>query len=108
MVQAEGLEAVFECLYPGALTHHWGIQGVFLADASFPPGVTRKTPFGGSPARLIILATQVYNNTVVQCNAVLTIPGGTAELLSTNATLQVQGTSNYFPWFSVFIAYTIL
>ena len=94
MVQAEGLEAVFECQYPGALLHGWGLNGEFLDDDQFPPDVTRIPPSGDSPAaRLIIPATPQYNNTVVQCIAIVKEGGGylVRSVLSFNATLQVQG-----------------
>ena len=87
VVQAEGLEAVFECLYPGAIAHNWGIQGEFFSEANFPPDIIREKPSGGSPARISIPTTLHYNNTVVQCNAVVNLMG----ILSNNATLQVQG-----------------
>ena len=93
VVQAEGLNAVFECLYPGAQTHDWGIQGEFFFDADFPPDVDREIPSGGSPARLIIPATLKYNRTVVQCSAVVESSRGFMEILSNNATLLVQGVS---------------
>ena len=87
MVQAKGLKAVFECLYPGALAHNWRIQGEFYSEANFPPDINREKPSGDSPARISIPATLHYNNTVVQCNAVVNFRG----ILSNNASLQVQG-----------------
>ena len=89
MVQAEGLEAVFECLYPGATAYSWAINGTFLSD--FPPGLDSDPPSGGSPARLTILTTLQYNNTVVQCKAVIREGGTGVFVLSENATLQIQG-----------------
>ncbi len=43
VVQAEGIDAVFECLYnyADAVTHNWGINGTFPADALFPTDITR-------------------------------------------------------------------
>ena len=89
VVQAEGLEAVFECLHPGAFTYSWGIDGIYFADSKFPPDLNRILPSGGSPARLIIPGIPQYNNTVVQCKAFISITY--TVLLSQNATLFVQG-----------------
>ncbi len=82
VIQAKGLEAVFECLYSGALSHSWGINGMYPADDAFPPGVTRTSPSGDTPAILAIPATIQYNNTVVQCRAVLDV-GGDAQFVKT-------------------------
>ena len=94
VVQAEGLEAVFECQYLEALAHTWRLNGVFLAEGQSLPNVTRAPASGDSPARLTILATPQYNNTVVQCEA-LAREGGAGvsfmSVLSNNATLRVQG-----------------
>ena len=92
MVQAEGLVAVFECWCPGALSHVWRINGEYLHDDQFPPNVTRIQPSVDSPtARLIIIATPQYNNTVVQCEAIVIEGGVGLFVLSENATLTVQG-----------------
>ena len=91
VIQAKGLKAVFECLYPGALSHRWGINGTYPADDAFPPDVTRTLPSGDTPARLAIPSTDQYNNTVVQCRAVLDA-GGDAQFVQTcDALLLVQG-----------------
>ncbi len=91
VIQAEGLEAVFECLYPGALSHSWEINGMYPADDAFPPDVTRTSPSGNTPARQSIPSTGQYNNTVVQCRAVLDV-GGDAQFVQTcDALLLVQG-----------------
>ena len=91
VIQAKGLEAVFECLYSGALSHSWGINGMYPADDAFPPDVTRALPSGDTPARLAIPSTGQYNNTVVQCRAVLDV-GGDAQFVQTcDALLLVQG-----------------
>ena len=87
MVQAEGLEAVFECLCPGAIAHAWRINGEFLPEDQFLPGVTRIPPSVDSPAKLIVLATSQYNNTVVQCRVFVSI----GDIISCPALLQVQG-----------------
>ena len=107
VVQAEGLEAVFECLCPGAVSHTWGLDGVFLAADQFPPNVTRVTVLGDSPARLIIPATPQYNNIVVQCRAIVDEGGGSfRSVLSNNGTLRVQGIDRlHFMGKSYYISY---
>ena len=92
VVQAEGLVAVFECLNPVAVSHSWGINEEFLLDGQFPSSVIRTPASGDSPARLIIPVTPQYNNTVVQCRAIVEERGGSLRsVLSFNATLRVQG-----------------
>ncbi len=71
VVQAEGMDAVFECLYRDAITHGWKINGTFPADALFPTDLTRTSASSKTPATLTIPATAHYNNTVVQCIAVV-------------------------------------
>ena len=89
--QAEGLEAVFECLYPGATSYGWAINGTYLS--VFPPDIVAVSPSGGSPGSLIIPAKPEYNNTVIQCGAIVVVGGGVQVLLSDNATLTVYGES---------------
>ena len=94
MVQAEGLEEVFE--YPGAVSHDhtWGLNGEFLAESRFLPNVIHTPASGDSPARLIIPVIAQYNNTVVQCRANVEEGGSSfRSVLSfiNNATLRVQG-----------------
>ena len=92
VVQAEGLEAVFECLYPGASSHIWAINGEFLSEDQFPPDVTRISPSGSTSARLIIPATSQYNNTVVQCEAIFREGGSSLiSVLSCLVILRIQG-----------------
>ena len=91
MIQAEGLEAVFECLYPGATAYGWAIDGTFLS--VYPPDIDTDSPSGDSPAFLTILAIPEYNNTVVQCRAIVLVRGSILVLLSDNATLTVYGES---------------
>ena len=93
VVQAEGLEAVFECRYPGALVldHVWRINGSgsdqWTSDVmQYKPSEAILTP------TLVIPATPQYNNTVVQCIAIVDEGGGSfTGVLSKNATLKVQG-----------------
>ena len=89
VIQAEGLEAVFECLHPGATSYGWAINGTFLS--VYPSDLVAVSPSGDSPASLTILARPEYNNTVVQCEAVVRVGGGAVFVLADNATLTVQG-----------------
>ena len=89
-MQGEGLEAEFECQYPGATSHVWGLNGEYLLAKQFPPDMTRTPASEDSPARLIMPATPQYNNTVVQCG-VLSEENNNVEEQSKNASLQVQG-----------------
>ena len=96
VIQAEGLEAVFECLHPGAISYGWAINGAFLLD--FPPGVRIGTSI--NPASLIISVSPEYNNVVIQC--VASVPGLMGGFLpSVNATLTVYGLSIslYMYWY---------
>ena len=90
VVQAEGLEAVFECLYPGAISYAWAINGIFLSN--YTTDIVAVSPSGDSPASLTISARPEYNNTVIQCGA--TVPGPMGGfLLSVNAALTVYSES---------------
>ena len=100
MRQAEGLEAVFECLYPGASSYGWAINGTFLS--VYPPDLVAVSPSGDSldsiesrdsPASLTIPARPEYNNTVVQCRAYVVVGRSVQVLLSDDATLTVYGES---------------
>ncbi len=90
VVQAQGIDAVFECRYPGAQSYNWGLNGAFHYHNSPPPNVTVTPPSGDIPTKLIISTAQ-YNNTVVQCEAVVRAGPVFIPKLSVNATLQVQG-----------------
>ncbi len=57
VVQAQGLNAVFECWYPGAQNRNWGFNGEVPTDDSYPPNVTVTLPSGDTPATLTIPAT---------------------------------------------------
>ena len=89
MIQAEGLEAMFECLYPGA-TYSWFVDGVHQTDINFPSDIVAVT-VSGNPATLTIPAIPEYDNIVVQCEAVVRVGGLPEFVLSDNATLLVQG-----------------
>ena len=93
MVQAEGLEAVFECQYQTELpvTYDWYINGrLHLLDT---PDVSSFSPSTlGAPATLRIAATPRHNNTVVQCEVLVRkMNGPIMNILSNNATVRVQG-----------------
>ena len=90
VVQAQGLDAVFECRYLGAQYHYWGLNRDFPT-YYYPPDVTVTQPSGDTPATLTIPATAQYNNTVVQCEAWVRDGRVFIRKLSVNATLQVQG-----------------
>ena len=64
MVQAEGLEAVFECGYPDPVSFAWFVNESFASVSNPPQGVR-----GGGTPTLSILALPLYNNTVVWCRA---------------------------------------
>ena len=95
-MQAEGLEAVFECQYPGATNYSWAINGSF--STNFLEDVESSLAAGDSPSRLIIPATLRYNITVVQCEAVITEREGGVFVISCPAVLLVQGDTiqNYY------------
>ena len=80
---------MFECLYPGATPYGWAINGTFLFD--LPPDIVTHPPSGGSPASLTIPARPEYNNTVVQCEAVVRVGSNLHLVLSDSATLTVYG-----------------
>ena len=90
VVQAQGIDAVFECRYPGAQSYNWGFNGEFYTHISLPPNVTVIPPSGDIPTKIII-ATGQNNITVVQCEAVVRAGRVFIPKLSVNATLQVQG-----------------
>ncbi len=94
VIQAQGLIAVFECRYLGVQSHNWRLNGDFPTDDNYPSDVTVTPPSGDTPATLTIPATAQYNNTVVQCGAVVRDGRGFIPELSVNATLQVQGSHN--------------
>ena len=88
VIQAEGLEAVFECLYPNATAYSWAFNGMF--QSVYPPDIVAVSPSGDSPASLTISAIPEYNNTIVQCGATVPPPMGGFPL-SVSATLTVYG-----------------
>ena len=92
--QAEGLEAVFECLHPGGETSHdWFVNGTHLSSLSpnIASDIVSSSSVGGSPTSLTILSRAEYNNTVVRCRAIVTVNGTADLVLSDIAHLTVQG-----------------
>ena len=65
MVQAEGLEAVFECGYPDPVSFAWFVNRSFVSAVNPPQNVT----LVGGATSISILALPLYNNTVVRCRA---------------------------------------
>ena len=88
--QAEGLKAVFECLYPNA-SHDWFINGtehlINTDDIVFTP------PSVNSPvSKLRITARPEYNNTVVQCRVFVEVENDMFMAVRSNiTTLTVYG-----------------
>ncbi len=93
VVQAKGVDVVFECLYLGAVYHSWGINGTFPAENEFPSDVTRTQASSIIPATLTIPATAHYNNTVVQCEAGVRVERQVDINYTENATLIMFGKS---------------
>ena len=89
MIQAEGLEAVFECFHTGATSYGWAINGIFLKH--YPPDIVVDSPSGESPASLTIPAIPENNHAVVQCEAVVRVGGRPEFVISDIGTLLVQG-----------------
>ena len=85
VVQAEGLEAMFECFHPESISS-WFVNGVYQTNNNFPFDIL---PLAGTPASLTIPARPDYNNTVVQCRAVVEVGGRPEIMLSDNAMLTV-------------------
>ena len=65
VVQSEGLEAVFECFYPGQASYSWFIDGSLVFTNSPPPNVT----LASASNPLTILAISLYNNSAIKCEA---------------------------------------
>ena len=101
VTQIEGMNVVFECLYPNATAYSWALNGTRLS--FFPPDVDTNPSSGDSPASLTIPAKPEYNNTVVHCEAV---GGGVGNILSESATLKVQGTCRYM-YTNVYVLYSV-
>ena len=90
VIQAEGLEAVFECLYPGA-SHDWFINGtIHLINTE---DIATTLPSVNSPEAILrIRARPEYSNTVVQCRVLVEVEVDTFMAVRSNiATLTVYG-----------------
>ena len=99
VTQAEGMNVVFECLYPNATSFSWAVNGT--SRSVFPPDIVAVSPSGDSPASLTIPAKPEYNNTVVHCEAV---GEGVGNVRSESVSLKVQGTYMYTDVLSYSIA----
>ena len=113
MVQAEGLEAEFECLYSNKndVLYFWVINGIRSTESSaFPSEFTVFGGARGTTTMITIPALPQYNNTIVQCGVFLVSGDGGREL-SRNSTLvvgtyigsQAFGPLNYFSLVPTFI-----
>ena len=85
---------MFECLHPGGVTSHdWFVNGTHLS--SFSPNIASdidsNPAVGGSRATLTITARPQYNNTVVQCEAIIRVNRTAYLVLSDIPHLTVQG-----------------
>ena len=93
VVQTEGLTAVFECQYPGATGYFWTINGT--SPSQLPPDqaqdVMTSGSILGSSVLLTITARPEYNNTAVQCEAIVRVEGSFQLVLSDSGTFLVQG-----------------
>ena len=93
VIQAEGLEAVFECLYPypGA-SHDWFINGT-THSINTEDIVATLLPSVNSPEAILrIRARPEYNNTVVQCRALVELGNDMFMAVRSNiTTLTVYG-----------------
>ncbi len=82
VTQAEGLEAVFECLIPGAISHAWFVNGVVSTSPDFPRDIRTSEGTSGGRSVLTIPATSEFDNSDIQCTAISMIDGE----LSSNVT----------------------
>ncbi len=85
VVQAEGLEAVFECLCRRLLSHLWIVNEIPSSSDLFPREIQITRGTSGNPSVLTIPASSQFNNSVVQCLA-LSLSG---RVFSRNVTLTV-------------------
>lgn len=92
VIQAEGLEVVFECYHPRATSYTWVLNGLLPNHPDYPPGLISLGGSWNTSSTLTILARPEYNFTVVQCLSVVEVGGASLFVLSDNATLTVTGT----------------
>ena len=89
IVQAEGVNATFYYSHPLASATGWNINGTSV-NRIHPIDVFVGTLHGGSLHYLIILATPIYNCTIVQCFA-FTVDDENSYVETPSVTLSVQG-----------------
>ncbi len=85
MVQAEGLLAEFECLSPGAIAYAWFVNGIASTSSNISSEIRVAEATSGRPSVLTIPASSQFNNSVIQCGAILE----SGRALSRNVTLLV-------------------
>ena len=86
MIQAETLDAEFECLYPGeALVYRLLLENGTEVDSALPEP--------DSPVVLTISALPQYNNSIVQCEVIIQDGEEIMAKLSCPALLTVQGSN---------------
>ena len=92
-MQAEGLEAVFECLFPGAVTYSWLVNGSSSQEQSLSQSsIVAALPSVEFPtARLTLPAIPHYNNTVIQCVAFVFEEEMISKRISKESSVQIQG-----------------
>ena len=83
VIQAEGLDAVFECLYPGA-SYNWFINETIHSRNT--DNIVASLPAGDSPASLRITARPEYNNITVQCRAQIELGQDNVMFIRSNIT----------------------
>lgn len=97
VIQAQGLEAVFECLYedPGgaAIIYTWIVDGEYYNGATSSVRGITLPPYPDGPISLNVTALPQHNNTSIQCEANIRIPGVSQkrQFQSCMATLRVHG-----------------
>ncbi len=85
VVQAEGLLAEFKCLSPEAISHLWLVNGI--ASTSLTSDIRVVEGSEGCPSVLTIPSISQFNNSVLQCGAIVSVVSG--RVFSRNATLKV-------------------
>ena len=84
VVQAEGLDALFECRYPDPATYAWLVNESIVAFFEPPQNIK----LGDGSTSVTILAIPSYNNTVIQCRVFDEDDGG-AQVFSNEVSLFV-------------------
>ena len=94
VVQAEGLEAVFECQRPNATGYTWFINDRGATLDNSPADIDVIQRLGGGSA-VIIPATPEYNTSVVGCEAQIGFGSRAMFFQSKDETLEVYGKYNF-------------